>query len=156
VPAQVDRLKPFRVLIRSSNLPAEAALSVEAARRIKRGRPDLSLSVLVDHALADCWRNVPEVDEILEIKKSSSVFAVARQIRGRFDVAILFPDLLRAGIEIWLAGIPRRVGFPKPWRDLFLNQFVRRRLGSLPPHENEPLRIAERIGADLAEKLPAL
>jgi hypothetical protein len=24
------------------------------------------------------------------------------------------------------------------------------------PHENDPLRIAERIGADLAEKLPSL
>jgi heptosyltransferase-2 len=156
VPTEVDKLKPFRVLIRSTNSPTEAALSVEAARRIKRGRPDLSLSVLVGHGLADCWRNVPEVDEILEIEQGSSVFAIARRIRGRFDVAILFPGSLRSGIEIWLAGIPRRVGFPKPWRNLFLNQFVRQRLGSLSPHDNEPLRIAERIGADLVEKLPAL
>src|SRR5271169_2439360 len=44
-----------------------------------------------------------------------SVFAVARKIRSRFDVAILFPSFLRPGIEIWLAGIPRRVGFyPQP------------------------------------------
>jgi heptosyltransferase-2 len=156
VPAQLDRLKPFRVLIRSSNVRAEAAMSVEAGRRIKRGRPDLWLSVLVDEQVADCWRNVPEVDEVLPIGHRSSVFAVARQIRGRFDVAILFPGSLRAGIEIWLAGIPRRVGFPKPWRDLFVNQFVHQRNGSLAPEENWPLRIAERIGADLAEKLPSL
>ena len=156
VPAQVERLKPFRVLIRSSNSPDQAAMSVEAARRIKRGRPDLCLSVLVIDKLADCWRNVPEVDEVLQIEDGSSVFAVARKIRGRFDVAILFSSSSRSGIEVWLAGIPRRVGFSKPWRDLFVNQFVRHGPGSLPRQENESLRIAERIGADLAEELPSL
>ncbi len=156
VPAEVERLKPFRVLIRSSDLPDGAAMSVEAARRIKRGRPDLRLTVLVIDRLADFWRNVSEVDEVLQIEDGSSVFAVARKIRGRFDVAILFPSFLRPGIEIWLAGIPRRVGFSKPWRDLFVNQFVRQRSGSLPHQENGPLRIAERIGADLAEELPSL
>jgi heptosyltransferase-2 len=153
VPAEVERLKPFRVLIRSSDSPIGAALSVEAARRIKRGRPDLRLTVLVVDRLADFWRNVSEVDEVLQIEDGSSVFAVARKIRGRFDVAILFPSFLRPGIEIWLAGIPRRVGFSKPWRDLFVNQFVRQRSGSLWHQENGPLRIAERIGADLAEEL---
>ena len=156
VPAEVERLKPFRVLIRSSDLPDAAAMSVEAARRIKRGRPDLHLTVLVIDRLADFWRNISEVDEVLQIEDGSSVFAVARKIRGRFDVAILFPSFLRPGIEIWLAGIPRRVGFSKPWRDLFVNQFVRQRSGSLPYQENGPLRIAERIGADLAEELPSL
>jgi heptosyltransferase II len=156
VPAQAGRLKPFRVLILSSRLPAEAAMSVEAARRIKRGRPDLRLSVLVVDSLADSWRNVPEVDEVLPIELGSSVFAVARQIRDRFDVAILFPSSVRSAIEIWLAGIPRRVGFSIRWRDFFVNQFVRHRSESLSPQENGPLRIAERIGADLAEKLPLL
>jgi lauroyl/myristoyl acyltransferase len=156
VPVQVEALKPFRVLIRSSDLPDEAAMSVEAARRIKRGRPDLRLSVLVIEKLAECWRNVVEVDELLQIEYGSSVFAVAHKIRGRFDVAILFPSSSRSGIEIWLAGIPRRVGFSKPWRDLFVNQSVPQRSGSLAHQENGPLRIAERIGADLTEELPSL
>ena len=156
VPVQVEALKPFRVLIRSSDLPDEAAMSVEAARRIKRGRPDLRLSVLVIEKLAECWRNVVEVDELLQIEDGSSVFAVASKIRGRFDVAILFPNSSRSGIEIWLAGIPRRVGFSKPWRDLFVNQSVPQRSGSLAHQENGPLRIAERIGADLTEELPSL
>ena len=87
-------------------------MSVEAARRIKRGRPDLHLTVLVIDRLADFWRNISEVDEVLQIEDGSSVFAVARKIRDRFDVAILFTSSSRSGIEIWLAGIPRRVGFP--------------------------------------------
>jgi hypothetical protein len=43
------------------------------------------------------------VDEVSEIEDASSVFALVRKIRGRFDVAILFPSLLRPDIEIWLA-----------------------------------------------------
>jgi heptosyltransferase II len=156
VPSQAKRLKPFRVLIRSSNSLEEAIKSVEAARRIKRGRPDLVLSVLVIDELAHCWRDVPEVDEVLSIAPGTSVFVVARTIRGRFDVAILFPCPSRSGLEIWLAGIPRRVGFSEPWRDLFVNQIVRQGSRTFPHQRNEPLRIAERIGADLAEKLPAL
>jgi len=62
VPTEVKRLKAFRVLIRSSDLLDGDAMSVEAARRIKRGRPDLRLSVLVVDRLADFWRNVSEVD----------------------------------------------------------------------------------------------
>ncbi len=154
VPAQVETLKPFRVLIQSSTLPDEAAISVEAARRIKRGRPDLFLSILVIDKLADYWRRIPEVDEVLQIEDGNSVFTVAGKIRGRFDVAILFANSSRSGLEIWLAGIPRRVGLPKPWFNFFLNQFVRERSGG--HQENGPLRIAERIGADLAEKLPSL
>jgi ADP-heptose:LPS heptosyltransferase len=92
----------------------------------------------------------------LQIEEGSNVFAVARKIRGRFDVAILFSSSSRSSIEVWLAGIPRRVGFSKAWRDLFVNQFVRHGPGSLPRQENEFLRIAERIGADLAEELPSL
>src|SRR5260370_21956588 len=57
VPAEVERLKPFRVLIRSSDLPDGAAMSVEAARRIKRERPDLLLTVLLIDRLSDCVRH---------------------------------------------------------------------------------------------------
>jgi len=76
VPAEVESLKPFRVLIRSSDLLDGAAMSVEAARRIKRGRPALRPTVLVVDRLADFWRNVSEVDEVLQIEDQSSVFSL--------------------------------------------------------------------------------
>ena len=156
VPPETASLKPFRVFIRSSDVAEEAAISVEAARRIKRGRPDLYLTILVIANLADCWRNVPEVDEIVEIKECTGVFGVAREIRDRFDVAILFANSIRAGIEAWLAGIPRRVGYSRPLRDFFVNQFVREHSRSLTNQRNHYLRIAECIGADIVELLPDL
>src|SRR6202008_4174538 len=47
-----DQLKPFRILIRSSNWLGDAVMSVPAVRAIKRGRPDAHVSMLTSPALA--------------------------------------------------------------------------------------------------------
>ena len=151
-------LKPFRILIRSSNWLGDAVMTVPAVRRIKRGRPDVYLAVLTRANLADFWRSLPEVDEVIPIAQDEAVFRVTRKIRGRFDVAILLPNSPRTGLEVWLARIPRRVGYHRPLRDFFLNQFIPESHvpGPICHQSNHYLRLAERIGADVDEPLPDL
>jgi heptosyltransferase II len=151
----VSALKPFGIIIRSSNWLGDAVISSEAVRRIKHGRSDCFLTILTQSKLADFWRLVPEVDEVLTIDPKDSVFRVGSKIRGRFDVAILFPNSPRVAIEAWLAGIPRRLGYSRRWRDGFLNQLISEPKGARPlTHQKEHyLRIADRIGADLSEPL---
>jgi heptosyltransferase-2 len=155
-PRDVSVLKPFRILIRSSNWLGDAVMSSEAVRRIKYGRPDCILTVLTQSKLADFWRLLPEVDEVLTINPRDSVVRTASRIRGRFEVAILLPNSPRAAIEAWLAGIPRRVGYSRRWRDGFLNQLVPEPKGPRPlsHQKHHYLRIAQRIGADLTKTLP--
>ena len=130
-------------------------MSTPAVRRIKRGRPDVRLTVLTRSKLADFWRLVPEVDELITIDPGDSIFRVASKIRGRFEVAILFPNSIRAAIEAWLAAIPRRVGYSRPWRDFFVNQFIPDAPFPAPLRHQTGhyLRIADRIGANLGEPL---
>jgi len=151
-------LKPFRILIRSSNWLGDAVMAVPAVRRIKRGRPDVYLAVLTRANLADFWRSLAEVDDVIPVALDMPVFGVAKEIRGRFDVAILLPNSPRTGLEVWLAGIPRRVGYHRPWRDFLLNQFIPEPPGPGPiSHQsNRYLRLAERIGADIDEPIPEL
>jgi heptosyltransferase II len=158
VPRNKGALKPFRILIRSSNWLGDALMSSEAVRRIKYGRSDCVLTVLTQSKIADFWRILPEVDEVITIDPQDSVFRVGTKIRGGFDVAILFPNSPRAAIEAWLAGIPRRVGYPRPWRDGFLTQLIREPKGARPlSHQKEHyLRIAGQIGADLSDPLPEI
>jgi heptosyltransferase-2 len=80
---------------------------------------------------------------------------VAAKIRVNFDVAILFPNSVRSAIELWLAGIPRRVGYARPWRNFFLNQFIPEPSFPAPlQHQaGHYLRIMDRIGANLQEAL---
>jgi heptosyltransferase II len=155
-PRDVNVLKPFRILIRSSNWLGDAVMSSEAVRRIKYGRPDCVLTILTQSKLADFWRLLPEVDEVLTINPRDSVLRVGSKIRDRFDVAILLPNSPRVAIEAWLAGIPRRVGYSRRWRNGFVNQLVPEPKGPRPlSHQKKHyLRIAERIGADLRKALP--
>jgi heptosyltransferase-2 len=158
VPKNSGRLAPFRILVRSSNWLGDAVMSAPAIQRLKRGRPDLRLTVLTRSKLADFWRLVPEVDELITIDPGDSVFRTAGKIRGRFEVAILFPNSVRSALEIWLAGIPRRVGYARPWRNFFLNQFIPEPSFPAPLRHQSGhyLRIMDRIGANLDEALPDL
>ena len=120
-------LKPFRILIRSSNWLGDAAMSVPAVRAIKGGRPDAHLTVAVPEKLAPLWKIVSGIDEVI-VLPSKSVFVAARLFRQKppFDVAILFPNSLRSALEVFLAGIPRRVGLTGHWRRWLLNQRPRK------------------------------
>jgi heptosyltransferase II len=143
-------LKPFRILIRASNWLGDSVISVPAVRAIKAGRPDAHITIAAPEKIASVWKLVPEVDEIVALK-SRSLFSVVKQIRNEnwFDVAILFPNSLRAALEVWLAGIPRRVGFPGHDRRWLLNQIVleEQRLGPIQHQVFRYLRMAREIGA---------
>jgi len=105
-------LKPFRILIRSSNWLGDAVMSGPAVRAIKNGRPDIHVTIAAPDKIAPMWKLIPEVDAILPLSEGS-LFPVVRQLRQQmpFDVAILFPNSLRVALESWLSEIPRRVGY---------------------------------------------
>src|SRR5207248_979959 len=119
------RLKPFRILIRSGNWLGDAVMSVPAVRAIKSGRPDAQITVAAPSKIASMWKLVPEVNEIVPLP-NKSLPATVRSIRRqpRFDVAILFPNSLRTALEIWLSGVPRRVGYRGHFRSCLLNQMI--------------------------------
>jgi heptosyltransferase-2 len=155
-----------RIVIRSSNWLGDAVMSVPAVRAIKRGLPGAHVSVLTPEKIADVWRLVSEVDEVIPFPAASGsgllrklsgmaqVFRVARLIRGRgFTTGVVFPNSLRTGLEMWLARIPRRVGYPgHARRSLLLTQVFRE---EKPERATAPsrhqvfdyLRLAEFLGA---------
>jgi heptosyltransferase II len=144
------QLKPFRILIRSSNWLGDAVMSVPAVRAIKKGRPDAHVTVLAPKKIAPMWKLIQEVDETLSLP-NKSLFSATRVIarQPRFDVAILFPNSLRVALEVWR--IPRKVGYRGYARAWLLNQIVRepRRPGPPEHHATRFLRIANDCGADV-------
>ena len=126
-----------RVVIRSSNWLGDAVMSVPAVRALKRGNPGAHLAVLTPEKIADVWRLVAEVDEVIafpaagrgmfgKVAGALHVFRVARLIRGRkFDTAMIFPNSLRTALEMWLARVPKRVGYPGHSRRALLTDIFR-------------------------------
>lgn len=153
-------LQPFPVLVRSTNWLGDAVMSVPAVQAIKRGRPDLRLTLLTPAKLADFWRTIPEVDEVIPIAAGESPFAVARRLRGRFEAAVVFPNSLRSALEVWLARIPRRVGYAGHRRRWLLNQVwkEKKQKDPRPPRHqvHHYLELAKFIGAvPTSQQLPA-
>ena len=144
-------LKPFRILIRSSNWLGDAVMSVPAVRAIKNGRPDVHVTIAAPDKIAPMWKLIPEVDAIIPLPEGS-LLPVVRLLRQQmpFDVAILFPNSLRVALESWLSGIPRRVGYRGHWRSWLVNQIVREPRKPGPPehHSLRFLRIARECGAE--------
>jgi lipopolysaccharide heptosyltransferase II len=144
-------LKPFRILIRSSNWLGDSVMSVPAVRAIKAGRPDARVTIAAPENIAPIWKLVPEVDAIILLSGSRLLSAVQLLRREpSFDVAILFPNSLRAALESWLSAIPRRVGYRGHWRRWLLSQIVPvpRKPGPPEHHSLRFLRIARECGAD--------
>ena len=145
-------LKPFRILIRSSNWLGDAVMSVPAIRAIKTGRPDAQITIAAPSKIASMWKLVPEVNEIVPLL-NKSLPATVRSIRRqpRFDVAILFPNSLRTALEIWLSGIPRRVGYRGHFRSWLLNQIIceRETPVTIEHQANRYLRVARELGANV-------
>jgi lipopolysaccharide heptosyltransferase II len=144
-------LKPFRILIRSTNWLGDAVMSVPAVRAIKNGRPDVHVTIAAPDKIAPMWKLIPEVDAIIPLSESA-IFQVVRQLRQQkpFDVAVLFPNSLRVALESWLSGIPRRVGYRGHYRSWLVNQIVREPRKPGPPehHSLRFLRIARACGAE--------
>ena len=68
----------------------------------------------------------------------------------KFDAGVVFPNSFRVALELWLAGVPRRVGYAGHRRRRLLNQIVPKleRKGP-PPHQVEHyLDIARSLGVD--------
>jgi lipopolysaccharide heptosyltransferase II len=146
-------LKPFRILIRSSNWLGDAVMSVPTVRAIKNGRPDAQVTVAAPAKIAPMWNLVPEVAAIIPLPNGSLLPAVSLlRRRSHFDVAILFPNSLRVAFESWLSGIPRRIGYRGHWRSWLLNQTVPEARTPGPPehHSLRFLRIARECGADIS------
>jgi heptosyltransferase II len=145
-------LKPFRILIRSSNWLGDAVMSVPAVRTIKDARPDAHITIAAPAKITPMWNLIPEVDAIIPLP-NGSFRLVLRLLRQQmpFDVAILFPNSSRVALESWLSGIPRRVGYRGHWRSWIVNQIVREPRKPGPPqhHSLRFLRIAHECGAEM-------
>jgi heptosyltransferase-2 len=84
--------------------------------------------------VAPAFRAMPQVRAIVELPFAHGRLdwaarrRVAREWRGRFDVAYVLPNSIKAALAPWLARIPRRVGYQGEGRWGLLNE----RLPNLP------------------------
>ncbi|MCF7785142.1 MAG: lipopolysaccharide heptosyltransferase II [Prosthecobacter sp.] len=152
----MSRLQPFELLIRSPNWLGDACMAFPMVRAIKRGRPDMKITILGPDKLEELWLSMPEVSRYIAKPAKEGLFAVARRIKAtgvEFDAAVLCTNSTRSTLEIWLAEIPRRVGVRGSFRAKLLNQIIKEPQVKIDKehHAHRYLRIAAGIGADIEQ-----
>jgi heptosyltransferase-2 len=149
LPGGAKNLQPFKILIRSSNWLGDAVMGIPAVEACKAGRPDAHVTVLSPEKLAPLWRRVGAVDEVIAIKPGETPRRLAKRIGRKFDVAILFPNSLRAALEARAMRVPRIVGYPGHWRRRLLDQVPRHSPKSHGHQANSFLKLVEYCGATM-------
>jgi heptosyltransferase-2 len=152
----VSKLQPFELLVRSPNWLGDACMAFPAVRAMKKGRPDLKLTVFGPEKLRDLWEALPEVDRYIGKADKEGLLAVARRIKNsgiHFDAGILLTNSTRSTLEFKLGGVPHLVGYTGSFRSRFLRHKIREVKVKCPPihHTDRYLHIAKVIGADISQ-----
>ncbi len=126
------KIPPRRILVRGVNWLGDAVMTTPALLRLREKFPDARITLLGPEKLRELWLHHPAVDETISFESSESVFTIGKMLRaGKFDLALVLPNSPRSALEVFLAGIPERIGCARPWRNFFLTQAVTSRTGSV-------------------------
>jgi heptosyltransferase II len=110
-----------RILVRGTNWLGDAVMTTPALLRLREKFPEAHLALLTPEKLRDLWMHHPALNQTITFAPGENVFSVGKRLRaGRFDLAVVLPNSPRSAMETWLAGIPRRMGYARPWRDWLL------------------------------------
>ncbi|MEO6034571.1 MAG: lipopolysaccharide heptosyltransferase II [Verrucomicrobiota bacterium] len=130
--SQPTFLQPEKILVRGVNWLGDAVMSMPALMRLREAKPKAHITLLTHQKLGDLWRGNASIDEIKLFSGAENVWQIGRSLReSHFDIALAFPNSHRSALEFWLAGIPERIGYARPFRKFFLTQAVPRREGHL-------------------------
>ena len=152
---------PSRLLVHAANWVGDAVMSLPALQALRERFPDAHIAVLVRPWVADIYARETFADEVIPYtmprgwKDLRGKWRVAQDLRSRdFDTAILLPNAFEAAALVWLAGIPRRIGYARDGRKLLLTTAVRPPApGEIPHHERfYYLELLRRSG--IIERLP--
>ncbi len=121
----------MNLLVRATNWVGDVVISLPALRALRAHHRADRIAVLARPWVAELYRLLPEVDEVLvEEPKGRHAGAAGRaalssELRGkRFDRAILLPRSFQTAWTAYRAGIPERWGYRGELRSPFLTHPV--------------------------------
>lgn len=143
--AKSPPLRSFHLLVRTPDQLREACLAVPAIRALKRGRPDVHLTILCETEMVPFWNLLKECDACLDLHTEPNADGFT------FDVGILLNMERDSLAQLERLGVHRTMAMENHPSagdvDDALN--MPRKLGP-PEHRHRTfLRIAHRLGADV-------
>ena len=141
---------PRRILVRGTNWLGDAVMTTPALLRLREKFPGVQITLLAPEKLRDLWRHHPAANETISFTPGESVFSVGKKLRfGKYDLALVLPNSPRSALEVWLAGIPQRIGYARSWRNWFLTDAVPARTEAVTMRKRSVAEIQRLVAADV-------
>jgi len=110
-------------------------MSLPAIRAVHDAFPGAHVTVLAHARVADLYAREGAIDGVMLLPPDRRL-AVTELRRESFDSAILLPNSFDSALLVWLAHIPRRIGYRRDGRRWLLTEAVRPpEAGEIPRHE---------------------
>ena len=150
-----------RIVIYMPTWLGDCVMATPTLRAIRQLYPEARITGLVKSPMKPILDQLPWLDRLMTVRsrkphlatngRRGTCAATARVKSEQFDLAILLPNSFRSALTVWLAGVPRRLGYERDWRGVWLTDQLkplRQGLGFKPdPTLNYYLKIAEHLGA---------
>jgi heptosyltransferase-2 len=112
------RSLPSRILVAQTIFLGDLILTFPLVTALRLTYPAATIDFLVQKDLADVAAVHPDAHRILSMDKRGKhrgirgIFRLIRELRAsQYDLAIILPGSIRTAIAVWMAGIPRRIGW---------------------------------------------
>ena len=93
-------------------------------------------------------RTVEATDHAVE----AMVHTGERVRKEAFDLALVLPNSPRSAMEVFIARIPQRIGYARPWRNCFLTQAVAPRVEAMKMRKRPVAEIQNLVAADVSRR----
>jgi heptosyltransferase-2 len=135
-----------RILVRGVNWLGDAVMTTPALLRLREKFPDAHITLLVPQKMEDLWLNHTAVNDTISFTAAEGLFSIGRRLKEEsFDLALILPNSPRSALEPWLARIPQRVGYARPFRNWFLTKAVPTYSGHVRMHKRSVSEIQKLI-----------
>lgn len=133
---------PRRILVRGVNWLGDAVMTTPALLRLRERFPSAHIALLTPAKLRDLWPQHPALNEAISFAAGESPWRIGRRLRAaRYDLGVVLANSPRSALECWLAGIPQRVGYARPWRSWLLTHAIPPRPGEVKMRKRSAVEV---------------
>ena len=121
--AEVRKNDIKRIVVRGTNWVGDAVMTIPALRKLRALFPEAHITLATRSLAEGVFVDADFIDD-LQLHVHSGVLSLIGQVRewrkGRFDLAVIFPNSFEAALVPFLAGVPTRIGYATDGRRLLL------------------------------------
>ena len=118
-----------KIVVRGANWLGDTVMTLPALNLLRQSFPDSEISIITQPGTASLVASTGYVDHVLKYHRKERGIREFLAMRNRlskekFDLAVLFQNAFEAALLVFLAGIPRRIGFSAQNRGFLLDRAV--------------------------------